>query len=162
MTIETEPARERLRPHILETEETGRLELNLEPAPETSLPAPRIATDPGLLSQLRRQVIGILLLGWIGIDACPIHRRGLCARYRPRRSGSAAVAAGCGGAAYWLVSELRGLWRLRSAERLRALIPSALSGELKSELDAAATILANDRLLAGRGPPLSGCRRALP
>jgi putative membrane protein len=59
-----------------------------------------------------------------------------------------AVAAGAGGAAYWLVAELRGLWRLRSAERLRSLIPFALSDELKAEIDAAAGILAADPLLS--------------
>jgi putative membrane protein len=58
-----------------------------------------------------------------------------------------AVAAGAGGALYWLVAELRGLIRLRSAERLRRLIPSALAGELKQEIDAAAVILARDPLL---------------
>jgi putative membrane protein len=58
-----------------------------------------------------------------------------------------AVAAGAGGASYWLLAELRGLWRLRSAERLRRLIPSALGGELKREIDAAAVILARDPAL---------------
>jgi putative membrane protein len=38
---------------------------------------------------------------------------------------------------------------LRSAERLRRLIPSALASELKQEIDAAATILARDPLLSG-------------
>ena len=41
MTTETEAPRERLRPRILETEETGRLELSLQQLPETDLPAPR-------------------------------------------------------------------------------------------------------------------------
>jgi putative membrane protein len=45
------------------------------------------------------------------------------------------------------MAELRGLWRLRSAERLRSLIPSAVSSELKSEIDIAAAILARDPLL---------------
>ena len=159
MTIETEPVRERLRPRILETEETGRLELNLQPAPETNLPA---AAD----------------------RAIPVAFRGRGGRYRHSRarhaSGStssnsstapsrtapalgvaaaAAVAAGCGGAAYWLVAELRGLWRLRSAERLRSLIPSALSSELKSEIDAAAAILAHDRAARRGRRPLSRRRR---
>jgi putative membrane protein len=60
---------------------------------------------------------------------------------------AAAVAAGVGGACYWLIAELRGLLRLRSAERLKRLIPSALASELKQEIDAAATILGRDRLL---------------
>ncbi|MBO0739323.1 MAG: DUF697 domain-containing protein, partial [Alphaproteobacteria bacterium] len=58
-----------------------------------------------------------------------------------------AVSAGCAGTAYWLAAELRGLLRLRSAERLRRLIPSALSSELKPEVNAAAAILARDPLL---------------
>src|SRR5207247_10576732 len=61
---------------------------------------------------------------------------------------AAAVAAGGGGAGYWLIAELRGLLRLRSAERLRRLIPSALAGELKQEIDAAALIVGRDPLLS--------------
>jgi putative membrane protein len=147
MTIETGPARERLRPHILETEETGRLELNLEPAPEASLPAPRIDNRSRSPFAVAAAGIGILLLGRIGIDLAQFIGGAFAHDTVLGVAASAAVAAGCGGAAYWFVSELRGLWRLRSAERLRALIPSALSGELKSELDAAATILAHDHLL---------------
>jgi putative membrane protein len=60
---------------------------------------------------------------------------------------AAAVAAGAGGTLYWLTAELRGLFRLRSAERLRRLIPSALASELKVEIDAAAAIVARDPLL---------------
>src|SRR5207248_8275842 len=41
MTTETEAPRERLRPRILETEETGRLELSLQQPPEALLPVPR-------------------------------------------------------------------------------------------------------------------------
>ena len=37
MTIETASAGDRLRPRILEIEETGRLDLSLPPAPEPSL-----------------------------------------------------------------------------------------------------------------------------
>ena len=61
---------------------------------------------------------------------------------------AAAVAAGVGGGAYWFLAELRGLWRLRSTERLRNLIPSASAGELKREIDQAASILAHDPQLA--------------
>ena len=42
----------------------------------------------------------------------------------------------------------RGLLRLRSAERLRRLIPSALASELKREIDAAASIVGRDPLLS--------------
>ena len=48
--------------------------------------------------------------------------------------------------------------RLRSAERLRRLIPSALVGELKRELDEAAAILGRDPLLRG---PVAGYRAVL-
>jgi putative membrane protein len=122
MTIETEPARERLRPRILETEETGRLELNLQPAPETNLPSPltRRSRSPFAVAVAG---LGILALGIVGIDLVQFI------------DGAFALA------------ELRGLWRVRSAERLRRLIPSAVSSELKSEIDIAAAILARDPLL---------------
>lgn len=146
MTIAPEPPRERLRPRILETEEMGRLELNLPPAPEENLPARRTgrSRSPAAVAATG---IGILIAGVIGIDLAQFvagafaHGAGLGV------AAAAAVAAGCGGAAYWLLAELRGLWRLRSAERLRGLIPSALSSELKSEIDAAAAILSHDALL---------------
>ena len=51
------------------------------------------------------------------------------------------MAAGCGGATYWLAAELRGVWRLRSAERLKSLIPFAMADELKAEIDMAAANL---------------------
>jgi putative membrane protein len=57
---------------------------------------------------------------------------------------AAAVAAGIGGGLYWLGAELRGLLRLRSVERLRALIPSAEAAALKREIGQAAAILARD------------------
>lgn len=147
MTIETEPGRERLRPRIRETGETGRLELNLELAPETSLPAPRIDNRSWSPVAVAATGIGILLLGWIGVALAQFIGGAFAHGTALGAAASAAVAAGCGGAVYWLFSELRGLWRLRSAERLRVLIPSALSDRLKSELAAAAAILAHDPLL---------------
>lgn len=146
MTIQTESARERLRPRILETEETGRLELSLPPAPEASLPALRTGRSRSPLA-VAATGLAILVLGVVAIDLVQFidsafsHGAGLGI------AAAAVVAAGCGGALYWFISELRGLWRLRSVERLRRLIPSALGGELKSEIDAAATILARDPLL---------------
>ena len=147
MTTETEAPRERLRPRILETEETGRLELNLQPPPEAHLPAPRTQRSRSPL-RVAAAGLGILVLGVIGIDFVQFidgafaHGAGLGI------AATAAVAAGCGGAVYWLGAELRGLWRLRSAERLRSLIPFTLTGELKAEIDAAAAILAADPLLS--------------
>jgi putative membrane protein len=146
MTIETEPARERLRPRILETEETGRLQLNLQPAPEANLPAPPTGRSRSPFA-VAATGIGILVLSVLGIDLVEFvdgafgHSTGLGV------AAAAAVAAGCGGTVYWLMAELRGLWRLRSAERLRSLIPSALASELKGEIDTAAAILARDPML---------------
>jgi putative membrane protein len=146
MTIESTAPQERLRPRILETEEIGRLELNLQPAPATNPPALRIDRSRSPFA-IAMTGLGILLVGVIGIelalfiDGAFEHGTGFGV------AATTAVAAGCGGAAYWLAAELRGLWRLRSAERLRNLIPSALSSELKSEIAAAAGILAHDRLL---------------
>ena len=146
MTAEMDRAAERLRPRILETEETGRLELNPPPAPPTDLPAPRTRRSRSP-ARVAATGLGILVLGLIGIDLIQFidgafaHGTGLGI------AATVAVAAGCGGAAYWLVAELRGLWRLRSAERLRSLIPFALTDELKAEIDAAAAILAADPLL---------------
>jgi putative membrane protein len=91
--------------------------------------------------------LGVLVLGLIGvelvefIDAAFAHGAGLGI------AAIAAVTAGVCGAGYWVAAELRGLWRLRSAERLRRLIPFALAEELKTEIDAAANILARDPLL---------------
>jgi putative membrane protein len=146
MTIETEPVKDRLRPRILESDETGRLDLNLQQAPEAKLPAPvtRRSRSPIAVAATG---IGVLILGVLGIDLVQFidgafaHGTGL------GLAAAAAVAAGCGGALYWLMAELRGLWCLRSAEKLRNLIPSALSAELRSEIDAAAGVVRHDPLL---------------
>jgi putative membrane protein len=147
MTVETEAAGERLRPRILETEETGRLELSPPPAAATDLPSPRTRRSRSPIG-VAATGLGILVFGVIGIDLVQFidgafaHGAGLGI------AATAAVAAGGGGVAYWFVAELRGLWRLRSAERLRSLIPFALAEELKAEIDAAAAILAADPLLS--------------
>lgn len=147
MTLETEPAHERLRPRILETDESGRLELNLPPAPDTNLPAPLRKRSRSPLA-VAASGIGIMLLAVFGIELAQFIDGAFAHGTSLGVLALAAVAAGCGGAAYWLLAELRGLWRLRSAERLRSLIPAALSSELKAEVDAAAAILAGDPLLA--------------
>jgi len=146
VTVETEPLRERLRPRVLETEETGRLELNLQPVPETNLPTLRIGRSRSPFA-VAVTGLGILVAGIIGIELVQFIDGAFARGTVLGVAATAAVAAGCGGTVYWLAAELRGLWRLRSAERLRNLIPSALSGELKSEIGTAAAILANDRLL---------------
>jgi len=146
MTTEAEPSRERLRPRILETDETGRLELNLQPPPEANLPATPIRRRRSPLA-VSATGFGILVAGVIGIDLVQFVDSAFAHSNSLGVLALAAVAAGCGGAAYWLGAELRGLWRLRSAERLRSLIPSALSSELKPEIEAAAAILAHDPLL---------------
>ena len=146
MTTETEPTRERLRPRIRETLETGRLELALPAIPDTS--APQLPRG-GFASPfaVAASGLGILALGIVGIDLVQFIGDAFARGTAFGVLAATAVAAGGGGASYWLLAELRGLWRLRSAERLRRLIPSALAGELKREIDAAAQILARDPLL---------------
>lgn len=157
MTTQTETRQERLRPRILETAETGRLELGPPPAPETSLAPP---SRGRLLSPFAVAVtgFGVLGLGVVGIDLVQFIDGAFTHGAPFGVAAAAAVAAGIGGGIYWLTAELRGLWRLRSAEHLRALIPSALAGELKHEIDIAATILARDPLL---GEAVKGYRAVL-
>ncbi|HEY1431097.1 MAG TPA: DUF697 domain-containing protein [Stellaceae bacterium] len=143
---ETEPIRERLRPRVVETGETGRLDLRLPAISEPSLPLP---TARGFPSPFAIAVtgLGILVVGVVGIDLAQFVDGAFAHGTGVGILATAAVAAGAGGALYWLAAELRGLFRLRSAERLRRLIPSALASELKVEIDAAAAILARDPLL---------------
>src|SRR5262249_44342356 len=122
MSVETELSRERLRPRILETEETGRLELKPSPAPPPDLASPPIPPHPPSPpirrsrspARIAAAGVGLLILGVIAIDLVEFidgafaHGGGLGI------AATAAVAAGAGGAAYWLAAELRGLWRLRS------------------------------------------------
>ena len=146
MTTEAEPVRERPRPRIVETGETGRLDLGL-PAPlEPSLAPP---PPPGSLSPVAVAAGGLamLLVGVLTIDLVQFIDGAFAHGAGTGVLAAIAVAAGAGGAGYWLLAELRGLMRLRSAERLRRLIPSALAGELKQEIEAAAAILARDPLL---------------
>jgi putative membrane protein len=146
MTTETEPIRERLRPRVVETGETGRLDLRLPAVSEPSLPLPTARGFPSPFA-VAMTGLGILVVGVVGIDLAQFvdgaFAHGTCVGIL----AAAAVAAGAGGAFYWLTAELLGLFRLRSAERLRRLIPSALASELKVEIDAAAAIVARDPLL---------------
>jgi len=146
MTTQTEPTQERLRPRIVETEETGRLDLRLPAVPETELApgSPRRVPSPLAVAL---SGLGILVVGVAGIDLAQFVDGAFAHGTGVGVLAAAAVAAGAGGAGYWLIAELRGLLRLRSAERLRRLIPSALAGELKQEIDAAASILGRDPLL---------------
>jgi len=146
LTTEADPIRERLRPRIVETGETGRLDLGLPAIPEPGRAPPPARRFPSPFA-VAMTGLGILFAGVVGIDLAQFvdgafaHGTGLGVL------ATVAVAAGACGALYWLTAELRGLMRLRSAERLRRLIPSALAGELKQEINAAAAILAHDRLL---------------
>jgi putative membrane protein len=146
MTLASEPVREKLRPRILETEETGRLELSPLPAPERDVPAqlPRRSRSP---ARVAATGLGILVLGVVGINLVQFIDNAFAHGTALGIAAAAVVAAGVGGAGYWSLTELRGLWRLRSVEHLRRLIPSALADELKVEIDAAAAILARDPLL---------------
>ena len=146
MTIEVEPGRERLGPRIIETNETGRLELSVPLLPQPNLPSP-----PATRS--RRPVaaavtgIGILVAAVLGIDLVQFIDGAFAHGTALGVVAAAALGAGCGGVGYWLAAELRGLLRLRSVERLRRLIPSAVSSELKREIGTAAAIVARDPLL---------------
>src|SRR6185369_15067655 len=113
MTIVTEPGREQLRPRIRESEETGRLELSAPSAPETSLPAPRPSPRRSPIA-VAAAGIGILVLGLIGIELVQFIDGAFAHGTTLGVVATAAIAAGCGGAAYWAAAELRGLWRLRS------------------------------------------------
>ena len=146
MTTQTEVTQERLRPRIVETEDTGRLDLRLPVAPEPGLTPvpPRGGPSPFAVAA---SGLGILVVGVAGIDLAQFIDGAFAHSTGVGLLAAAAVAAGAGGAGYWLIAELRGLLRLRSAERLRRLIPSALAGELKQEIDAAATILERDPML---------------
>lgn len=157
MSVETERRRQPLRPRIRETEETGRLELGLPPVSQPDLaPVPlRRRRSPVAVALCG---LGLLALGVIAIDLAEFIGGAFAHGAEFGALATAAVAAGAGGALYWLGCELRGLMRLRSAERLRRLIPSALAGELKRELDEAAAILGHDPLLA---VPVASYRGAL-
>src|SRR6266403_635392 len=147
MTTETQPIQERSRPRIVETEETGRLDLRLPVVPDESLaPAPpRRVPSPFAVAMTG---LGILVVGVAGIDLAQFVDDAFAHGTGVGVLAAVAVAAGAGGAGYWLIAELRGLLRLRSAERLRRLIPSALASELKQEIDAAASIVGRDPLLS--------------
>jgi putative membrane protein len=146
MTTQTEPIRQWLGPRIIETGDTGRLDLGL-PAVERPEPAPRPSRGRRSPLAVAATGLAVLVLGVVGMDLARFIEDAFAHGTGLGVLASAAVAAGAGGASYWLLAELRGLWRLRSAERLRRLIPSALGGELKREIDAAAAILARDPAL---------------
>jgi putative membrane protein len=146
MTIDVEPARERAGPRIIETEKTGRLELSVPPLPEANLPSPPAVHSRSPVAAAATG-IGILVAAVLGIDLVQFIDGAFAHGTALGVTAALAVAAGCGGAGYWLVMELRGLLRLRSVERLRRLIPSAVSSELKREIGAAAAIVARDPLL---------------
>jgi putative membrane protein len=146
VTTEAEPIQERLRPRIVETGETGRLDLRLPVVPEPGLAAERPRAGPSPFA-IAVAGLGILVVGVAGIDLVQFVDGAFAHGTAVGVLAATAVAAGFGGAGYWLIAELRGLLRLRSAERLRRLIPSALASELKREIDAAASILGRDPLL---------------
>jgi putative membrane protein len=146
MTTETEPIHERLRPRIVETGQTGRLDLRLPAISETSLPPLTARRFPSPFA-VAMTGLAILVVSVVGIDLVQFVDGAFAHGTGIGVLAAAAVAAGAGGALYWLTAELLGLFRLRSAERLRRLIPSALASELKPEIDAAAAIVARDPLL---------------
>jgi putative membrane protein len=144
----TDHREQRLGPRIIETDETGRLDLAppaiAEPA-ATPMPARRSRLSPAKVAMTG---LGLLLLGIAAIELAHFIDGAFDHGQTLGIIATAAVTAGVGGSAYWLAAELRGLWRLRSTERLRSLIPAATAGELKREIDMAAAILARDPQLA--------------
>lgn len=146
MTTDTERPRERLRPRIVETGQSGRLDLGLPAIPEPSLAPPRARRFPSAFAVAMAGLM-ILVVSVVGIDLVQFVDGAFAHGAGVGVLAAVAVAAGAGGALFWLTTELSGLMRLRSAERLRRLIPSALAGELKQEIDAAAAILARDPML---------------
>ena len=148
MTTEADPIRERLRPRIVETGDTGRLDLGLPAIPDPGLAPPTARRFPSPFA-VAMIGLGVLVAGVVGIDLAQFVDGAFAHGTGAGVLAAMAVAAGAGGALYWLTAELRGLVRLRSAERLRRLIPSALAGELKQEIDTAVAILVHDPLLGG-------------
>jgi putative membrane protein len=148
MTTEAEPTRARLGPRIVETADTGRLDLGLPTIPEPSLALLPVRRFPAPFG-VAMAGLAILVAGVAGIDLVQFVDGAFAHGTGAGVVATVALAAGAGGTLYWLMAELRGLMRLRSAERLRRLIPSALTGELKQEIDIAAAILAHDPLLGG-------------
>ena len=146
MTVEVERGRERLGPRIIETEETGRLELSVPLLPQANLPSPP-ATRSRWPVAAAATGIGILLAAVLGIDVVQFIDGAFAHGTVLGVVAATAVGAGCAGVGYWLATELRGLLRLHSVERLRRLMPSAVSSELKREIGTAAMIVARDPLL---------------
>ena len=118
MTTEADPIRERLRPRIVETAETGRLDLGLPAIPEPGLAPPPARRFPAPFA-VAMAGLGILVAGVVGIDLAQFVDGAFAHGTGVGVLAAVAVAAGAGGALYWLMAELRGLLRLRSAERKR-------------------------------------------
>src|ERR1700757_1670728 len=108
MTTRTAPAAQDLRPRILETDDTGRLELSLAPAPETNLPVPRTDRSRSPVA-VAATGLGILVLAVLGIDLVQFVDSAFAHGTALGVTATAAVGAGCCGAAYWLIAGLRGL-----------------------------------------------------
>jgi putative membrane protein len=146
MTTQTEPLRERLRPRIVETADTGRLESGLPAPSEPTLAPTPIRRFPSPFA-VALSGLGITVVGVVAIDLAQFIDGAFAHGAGVGVLAATVVAAGTAGVGYWLLAELRGLMRLRSAERLRRLIPSAVASELREEIEAAAAILARDPAL---------------
>ena len=149
MSAETEPRLDQPRPRIVETEETGRLDLGRPTPPEPIVDLSSVRGSFPSHFAVAAGGIGMLVAGVAAIDLVQFVSGAFEHGAAFGVVATAAIAAGVGSTLYWLLVELRGLIRLRSAERLRRLITSAPARELKREIDAAAEILARDPLLIG-------------
>ena len=85
MTIDVEPGREWLGPRIIETEETGRLELSVPLLPQANLPSPPVARSR-LPVAAAATGIGILVAGSLALT-WSVYRRRVRARHGARRRG---------------------------------------------------------------------------
>ena len=110
---------EAIAPRVIETNDTRPIEV-AEAAPSNLRPFPRLLPSrrlrPGVIAGMG---IGTLAIGLIAIDTI----NWIAGQFEHDTVlgtlASAALAAGIGGVAYWLMAEVRGLQRLRGVERHR-------------------------------------------
>src|SRR3984893_13804305 len=101
MTIETEPTQERLRPRIVQTEETGRLDLRLPAVPDSDLAPepPRRVPSPLAVAMTG---LGILVVGVAAIDLAQFVDGAFAHGTGVGVLAAAAVAGGAGGGGHRL------------------------------------------------------------
>src|ERR1700738_5455794 len=116
MTTQTEPTRERLRPRVVATEETGRLDLRLPVVPEPGL-APRPPRGGPSPFAVALAGLGILVVGVAAIDVAQFVDGAFAHGTAVGVIAAAAVAAGARGGAFWLIVGTRRPPRPRFGQR---------------------------------------------